>query len=168
MWFSQQCQQCLINNRSAAFFSDNSVSMFLFLNWNIGVVVIISSSCSDLELIRSDIPFLPSHLSLHSTTFPLMPAPRTPVPTRNSSSSGVVLTTRGGRGLGKFGPLLTILEKKARTQTQPSPRTLVSCTGGLRQMGKPGSARRKLSWRDLLPVSTGSSSWLPLLLYSMY
>ena len=129
--------------------------------------MIIFVSCSDLELIRSDIPFLPSHLSVHSTTFPLMPAPRTPVPTRNSSSSGVVLTTRGGRGLGKFGSLLTILEKKARTQTQPSPRTLVSCTGGLRQMGKPGSARRKLSWRDLLPVSTGSSSWL-LLLYSMY
>ena len=74
--------------------------------------MIIFVSCSDLELIRSDIPFLPSHLSVHSTTFPLMPAPRTPVPTRNSSSSGVVLTTRGGRGLGKFGPLLTILGKK--------------------------------------------------------
>ena len=52
-----------------------------------------------------------SHLSVHSTTFPLMPAPRTLVPTENSSSKGVVLTTRGGRGLGKLGPLLPILEE---------------------------------------------------------
>ena len=79
---------------------------------------------------------------MHSTTFPLMPAPRTLLPTKNSSSKGVVLTTRGGRGLGKFGPLLPILEEEIRIQ--PSHRTLVCCTGGLWQMGIPGS-RTQLS-----------------------
>ena len=60
---------------------------------------------------------MPSHLSVHSTTFPLMPAPRTLLPTKNSSSKGVVLTTRGGCGLGKFGPLLPILEEIKPTKS---------------------------------------------------
>ena len=62
-----------------------------------------------------------SHLSVHPTTFPLMPAPRTLLPTKKSSSKGVVLTTRGGLGLGKFGPLLPILEeeKEANQVTGP-------------------------------------------------
>ena len=104
-----------------------------------------------------------SHLSVHSTTFPLMPAPRTLVPTENSSSKGVVLTTRGGRGLGKFGPLSPILEEIA----QPSERTLVSCTdGGLWQvLGIPGSKTQHsaggfLCWK---PVRPGSSKLLALL-----
>ena len=76
------------------------------------------------------------HLSVHSTTFPLMPAPRTLLLTENSSSKGVVLITRGGRGLGKFGPLLPILEEMNPT----CERTLVRCTGGLWQvLGIPGS-----------------------------
>ena len=76
------------------------------------------------------------HLSVHSTTFPLMPAPRTLLLTENSSSKGVDLITRGGRGLGKFGPLLPILEEMNPT----CERTLVRCTGGLWQvLGIPGS-----------------------------
>ena len=106
-----------------------------------------------------------SHLSVHPTTFPLMPAPRTLVPTKNSSSKGVVLTTRGGRGLGKFGPLLPILEEAIRIQ--PSHRTLVRCTGGLWQMGKPGSKTQRSAGGFPWPVQPGSSRSLALL-YTVY
>ena len=106
-----------------------------------------------------------SHLSVHSTTFPLMPAPRTLLPTKNSSSKGVVLTTRGGCGLGKFGPLLPISEEEIRIQ--PSHRTLVCCTGGLWQMGIPGSRTQHSAGGFLWPVQPGSSKSLALL-YTVY